>query len=226
MKMNARHGRTIPGLAALAALVVILACLGGCQAIFTYSPLTALQRSPASLPPAQQLEYAQNALASGDKTAMTAALAVIKNDPSPAAQYTAAQLGIEVSGVPDLLLQAVDGDTSAISSAASIDSYLAVHPEIQPDYLIDAANRVAALSTSDPTALQPMDYVYGALGLALDAAKRPDGTFNVSSIPAPVASPPNATFTAQQFILLASTTLPAGDPTQAFLTAFSGLPNL
>ncbi len=213
--MNARSRRKIPGIAVVASLAVLLT---GCQAIFTYTPLTALQRSPASLPAAQRLEYAQNALASGDKTAMAAALLAIQDDPSSAAQYTAAQLGIEVSGVPQLLLAAVDGTVNFASGATSITDFLAQNPAVQPDYLIAAANRVAALSTTDPAALQPMDYVYGALGLALDAAKQPDGTFNFAAIvptdPKPVA--------AQAFINAAIATLSPTDPTQAFLSAFGG----
>ncbi len=85
--MRSRHTLLVLLAAALAALV-------GCQAMFTYSPLKGLQRPPSSMTPAQRLTYAQDALASGDTAAMTAAYQAIMNDPSADAQYTVAQLGI------------------------------------------------------------------------------------------------------------------------------------
>jgi hypothetical protein len=213
--MSTRRGLIFLAGPAVALLAMLLVSLAGCQAVFTYTPLTFLQRPPSSLPPAQQLEYAQNALASGDKSAMAAALLVIQNDPSPAAQYTAAELGIEVSGVPQLLLDVVNG-TQNLTSESSIAAYMNGTSGVQPGYLIDAAARVANLAATDPSALQPMDYVYGALGLALDAADT-NGTIDFTTI---VPGDPKPT-AALAFINTAIATLPPGDPTQAFLSGFA-----
>ncbi len=122
--------------------------------------------------------------------------------PARAAQYTAAQLGIEVSGVPQLLLDAVDGKvTINVGDPSSITTFLADNPDAQPDLLIAAAARLDAAA---PATLQPMDYVYGAIGLALNAAQQPDGSFNFSSLD------PAKTTVAQTFIAEAVAALPPG----------------
>ena len=211
--MRTRSRRFVRSNLAVAFLVVLMAGLGGCEAIFTYTPLSLLQRPPSSLPLEQRLEYAQNALASGDKTVMAAALLAIQDDPSPEAQYTAAQLGIEISGVPQLFLDAVNG-TVTISSGdpSSIIAFLTDHPEVQPDFLIAAAARFDA---ADPLTLQPMDFVYGALGLALNAAKQTDGTYDFGNLDAGKAA------TAQTFIAEAAANPAIPDSMQTYLSALN-----
>jgi hypothetical protein len=194
-------------------MVMLVLCLAGCEAIFTYTPLTSLQRSPSSLPPEQRLAYAQNALASGDIATMTAALAAIEGDPSAEAQYTAAELGIEVSGMPKLLLEAVNGTiTIDPGNPSTITTFLHDNPDVQPDFLIAAAAR---LNSADPATLTPMDYVYGSLGLALDAAKQTDGSYDFT--PAKLDAPKAGV--AQIFIDEAKAALDPADPMQAYLTA-------
>ena len=206
--MRTRSRSFTRGCLALSALAVLLVGLAGCEAIFTYTPLESLQRSPSSLPPEQRLEYARNALASGDPAAMKAALEAIQNDPGAAAQYMAAQLGIEVSGVPQLLLDAVDGTITI--DALSINAFLAANPGVQPDYLVAAAARLAS---ADPSTLTPMDYLYGALGLALDAADQGNGTYDLTSLDA------GKTVIAQAFITKAVGALDPSDPMAVFVNA-------
>ena len=74
----------------LALLCAAVLVFGGCQAIFTYSPLTGLQTPPSSMTPAQRLTYAQDALASGDQSAMLKAYDAIKNDTGAQSQYITA----------------------------------------------------------------------------------------------------------------------------------------
>jgi hypothetical protein len=212
--MRTRNGRVIRVFLAILSLVVLLA---GCEAIFTYTPLASLQRAPSSLSAEQRLEYAQNALASGDKIAMAAALLAIQNDPGAPAQYAAAQLGIEVSGVPQLLLDAVDGKISINSGdPSSITTFLAANPGVQPDFLIAAAAR---LDAADPATLQPMDFVYGALGLALDAAKQTNGTYDFSKInlldrPTKAKADAATNFVSEALVALSPT-----DPLRVYLSA-------
>ena len=210
--MNAHRSRVFHGLLTGLALVLLLCGLVGCQAIFTYTPLASLQRSPASMTPEQRLAYAENALASGDKTAMLAAYNAIAtaNDTGAAAQYTAAELGIEISGVPQLLLEVVSGQVTLSSSdPSSITSFLAANTDVQPGFLIAAA---AKLDSADPSTLQPMDFVYGAMGLALDAAKQSDGSFNFSSLNGAKVT------VATNFINDAIATLSPSDPLQSYLS--------
>jgi hypothetical protein len=177
--------KTTPQVLRICAVAMSAALLlGGCQAIFTYSPVQALQRSPSSLTPAERLAYAENALASGNKDTMKAAYNAIKDDPGATAQYTAAQLGIEASGVPSLILSAVTDMLSGGSlpftsgSPTAVTDFLSAHPEVDPNYLIGAAGNLQNVPAAN---LTTMDYVYGGIGLALVAAKQPDGTFNFAS---------------------------------------------
>ncbi len=204
--------------AAIAAVLV----LGGCQAIFTYSPVQALQRDPSTLTAAERLTYAENALASGNKDTMKIAYNAIKNDPGTAAQYTAAQLGIEASGVPSLILTAVtdmlSGGTSAFTSGGPsvVTDFLAANPSVDPSYLIAASGNLLNVPAAN---LTTMDSVYGGLGMALDAAKQPDGSFNFA------AADPTKMAAAQTFVnnatVSADATLSATDPVRVFLDMYN-----
>jgi hypothetical protein len=161
------------------AAVAVLLVLGGCQQIFTYAPLKGLQRNPASLSPEQRLNYAEQALASGDKAAMLAAYDAIKNDTGNDAQYLTAQLGIELSGVPTLLSGFIDGTVAM--DPTSIPDFFAAHPELTPSYIIDAANRLKALDSSG-FPLSTNDRVLGCLGLALEATQNTVPPYDLTKI--------------------------------------------
>ncbi|HEY9594238.1 MAG TPA: hypothetical protein VHE79_07165 [Spirochaetia bacterium] len=201
-----------------AALFAVFA-LGGCQAIFTYSPVAGLQRSPSSLTPEQRVTYAENALASGDTDAMKAAYEAIKDDTGDQAQYLAAQLGFEASGVPDLVLEAVTeftttGTSSLLSGdATGITDFFSSHPDVDPQLFIDAAANLANVSSS--TTVDSMSYVYAGLGMALEAAQQPDGSFDFSS-----ATPADLTAAANE-VLLGQAGLSPSDPVYQLLDQFS-----
>ncbi|MGA2642607.1 MAG: hypothetical protein ABSG21_17090 [Spirochaetia bacterium] len=146
-------------------LLASLFVLGGCQAIFTYSPLSGLQRDPASMSPAQRLTYAQNALDSGDATAMQKAYDAIKNDTSAAAQYTAALLGIELSGVPTLLRQSVSNPSNVTTDLNGIQAFIA-NNNLQPALMVAAYGQLANAAAAGQV-LAPMDYVMGSMGFLL-----------------------------------------------------------
>jgi hypothetical protein len=203
-----RRDHVLPAAVALAAVVA----LGGCQAIFTYSPVAALQRPPSSLTAEQRVTYAENALASGDAATMKAAYDAIKNDTGDTAQYLAAQLGFEASGVPSLLFDALtSGDTSGLiaDGSTSITDFLTAHPDVDPDYLILAVGNFD--DVQDKSGVETIDYVYAALGTVLADAQQPDGTYTF-----PVAG---ATVTAAAaYVTAAVASLPAGDPMLSILT--------
>jgi hypothetical protein len=185
-------------------LVVIpvawLLLLGGCEAVFTYSPFTGLQRDPSNFTPEQRLSYAEDALASGDLGAMQAALDAIKADTSHAAVYTSAKLEIELSGLPTLGLDI--NDTTNLDSVAgastTVGEFLTAHPGLQPSMLVDAGARLQSLEGVAP--LSDSDRVIGAIGLALAAAAETDPIYDFQKVHltaaleflAPVATPGSA----------------------------------
>ncbi|TFG63763.1 MAG: hypothetical protein E4H36_04800, partial [Spirochaetales bacterium] len=93
----------------LVSLIVVLTLAAvSCQRIFTYSPLSFLQRDPSSLSAQQQVNYAEDILASGTAEDMAAAYALIQAllaaDPGNAdLQLLAAQLAIGGSGLGSLM---------------------------------------------------------------------------------------------------------------------------
>jgi len=168
--------------ACMASVITVAVALLGCEQVFTYSPVAFLQRPPSALSAAQQLEYAQDALASGDKAAMTAAYDILKTQTTNTeSQYVAAQLGVELSGVSELFMGVVDGSvTLTVGQSSDITGFLADHPELEPEYLIQAA---AYMQNAEgrTEGLTTLDYVIGSLGMALGAAEQPDGTFDFSA---------------------------------------------
>jgi hypothetical protein len=193
--------------------LIVLFLVSGCQGIFTYSPLTFLQRPPSSLTPAARLTYAQDALASGDKDAMKSAYDAIKDDPGADASCTTAQLGIELSGVPTLLLQ-VATDASAVSTDLNDISGFIAEKGLDPAYLVDAAARLQAVDAT--VELTPMDYALGALGMLLGSAQATTGTWDITS-PSVDTAPAVAFFTQA---VGGAASLPDTDPLKAFITSF------
>jgi hypothetical protein len=161
-------------------LVAGLLLLDGCEAIFTFSPFTGLQRDPSSLTPEQRLTYAQDALASGDLSAMQDALDAIKNDTSHPAVYTSAKLEIELSGLPALGVDVNDTSNldSVVGNATTVDGFLAAHPDLKPSLVIDAGERLKSLEGDTP--LTVTDRVVGAIGLALAASAGTDPIYDLT----------------------------------------------
>ena len=150
---------------------------GGCQAIFTWSPLSGLQQNPSDMTPAQRLTYAQDALASGDKDTMKTAYDAIKDDTSADAQYTAAQLGIELSGVPQVLRD-IATDTSTVNHQLNtINDYITAH-HLDPTYMVAAVPQLEAAAAAG-IALTNTDHAMGAMGLLLGGAMSSRGDWNV-----------------------------------------------
>jgi hypothetical protein len=155
--------------AAIAILSALL-MLAGCQAIFTYTPLKGLQRDPSSLSSDQKLVYAQEALASGDKAAMRAAYNAIKSEPGNDALHLNAELGIELSGIPGLVHDAIADQSVLTGSPDSIAVYIDAHPEVDPGLMIEAGRNMRSLAAAGYP-LSTNDRLLGAIGLALDAAQ-------------------------------------------------------
>jgi hypothetical protein len=195
--------------------------LGGCEQFFTFSPVSFLQRPTSSMTPAQQIAFGQEALASGDAAKMAEAYsALTANTTSKDAQYTAAQIGVELSGVPQVLLGALDGSLVIPRTPEELTSAITAN-NLAPDYLIGAAENLATAASLGET-LGTTDLVMGALGLALSAAQQTDGSFNFDT----------ATWTpeqtqvgneAQAMALAAVASVPPSDPLYALISPYTSL---
>jgi hypothetical protein len=160
-------------------ILLVLMILSACQDIFTYTPLKGLQRDPSTLSAQQRLVYAQDALASGDKNAMLAAYNAIKTDTSPDAVHLTAELGIELSGVPGLINEAVTNESTLTGSGNTITAYLAAHPGLDPSLMVAAGNSMLALAQAGYP-LSTNDRILGAIGLAMGAASP---SYDLSTLP-------------------------------------------
>ncbi len=152
--------------------------LAGCEYLFTNSPVSFLQRPVSSLSEEQQIEYGKDALASGDTDKMEDAYEVLnENTDSKDAQYVAAHLGVELSGISEYLVDAVADSATlpANGDTTELEAFVAEHG-LSPAYLVSAANNLVNAEALGET-LTPMDYVMGSLGLALGAAQATSGTY-------------------------------------------------
>ena len=205
-------------------VLAVLALLGGCQAIFTFSPLSGLQRDPADMSPEQRLTYAHDALASGDKDAMLAAYNAILGDTSADAQYTAAQLGIELSGVPTILLEIANDPSTVTTQLNAIDAFITAH-NLDPAFMVAAAGQLANAAAAGMP-LATMDYAMGAMGILLGGEQSLYGDWDVSNIVAggdpggPAVKAAAVAFLATAVANVAS--LPSGDSLKDFITQLDG----
>jgi len=191
--------------------------LAGCEAVFTFCPVTFLQRPASSLTAEQQLEYAQDALASGDAATMESAYAALKalldaGSTDSSTQYTASQLAMELSGAPAALMDAL----TALASGSAADLDISALDTIDTTLLIEAAQYLqdAKENGADLTAT---DYALGGLGLLLEAA---DGDIdNIATLTTEEIE------TATDFVLqgIEDLDLAADDPLTTILEQFSDL---
>ncbi len=196
----------------LVLLSAAVLAFGGCQAMFTYSPLSGLQRPPSSMTPAQRLTYAQDALASGDTAAMKSAYDAIKNDTSADAQYTASELGIEISGVPTLLIKVASDPSTVTTQLNTISTFIADN-NLDPTYIVAAAGQLSAAQAGGVT-LTDMDMAMGAMGILLGGAR--GANWDITTLTGTQAKTDAIAFLAPAVANVAS--LPSGDFMKDFIT--------
>jgi hypothetical protein len=151
-------------------VVALVLLLAGCEAIFTASLLSFLQRDPSKLSPEQQVTWAEQALASGDPEAMAEAYELVKNDPDNT--LLAARLALELSGVGDVLSAMLqDLDTVVALDQAGLQAYLGGFVSgVDATYAAAAGTHYTAVLAADPSELFGQDMVLGALALAFAEA--------------------------------------------------------
>ena len=197
--------------------VCVAGCLASCQAVFTFSPLSFLQRDPAALSEAQQLEYAQTALESGDAEAIQAAYDAIReaalSSDDPLLQYTAAQLALELSGVGDVFTGLL-GSLGEGDAAGGLELSADVFAALDMDLLAEAAGLLEG-AEADGASLTATDYFVGAVGLVVAGAGSED-------ILADIENNPNLD-RAEDFLSEGVNLLEEDDPARGILEEFLGL---
>ena len=129
-----------------------LVLFASCQAVFTFSPFSALQRDPSKLSADQQVAWAEDALASGDTAAMAEAYALIaamlESDPDNAElNLLAVDLAIGGSGLADLLTS-IDPEGGIDSLDASLSGLNYEMLGAIDDHIAAASGQGAAVSQS------------------------------------------------------------------------------
>lgn len=205
----------------LAGTACCLLALFGCEQIFTYTPFEFLQRPLGSLTPEQQLQYGQDALESGDTGAMQDAYDVLSGETgSGEAQYLAAELAVELSGMSDFLLEVAAGTALLpdASDSSSLDAFITDQIDVQ--LFIDAAENLQNAQALG-VELEPADILMGGLGLVLGAAQQPDGTLDFTAMDAVELADANA-FVTQDAVTDMINSLPADDGLRVLLEGFQG----
>ena len=148
-------------MALMAAPLLFLLLLPGCEQVFTYSPFAFLARDPSSLPMEQRISYAQLALSSGDKATLQAAYEAIASSTDPEVQYLASQVAVGASG----LNEAVE---TALADMENIDVNSVVG-SLDQTYLQNAGAQLASASEAG-VEIADEDYVVAAASLLLSDA--------------------------------------------------------
>jgi hypothetical protein len=205
--------------------VLVVSCLASCQAVFTWSPLQFLRRDPATMTVGQQLQYADQALGSGDAAAVQAAYDAISaaaNDPAnlanPEVQYTAAQLALELSGVSSVFDSLMSGLGSGTGTADPLSLSAATFANIDITMLGNAGTYLQNSATAGAS-LTATDFLIGAVGLLVTGAPTPP-----DATTAPDILNGNSHAAAAEAFLAAgvaelATQVPPGDPGLALLQA-------
>ena len=142
---------------------LVIALLAGCDVIFTWSPVSGLRGEPTP----------EEALASGDKEAMAEAYASIRDEAFSTTdgdlELLAAQLALELSGLPDVMTDLLAGDIDFADgltpeNEAALNDLIAA---LDASYVSDAA-ALYPEADGDGGDLDATDYLMGALAVLAD----------------------------------------------------------
>jgi hypothetical protein len=198
----------------------VLLILSGCEQFFTYCPIAFLERPVSEMTEEQQIKYGEDALASGDREKMKDAYEELsQNETSGDAQYVAAQLAVELSGISEYILATMDPESGLpLDITDDADLFLDFVEEngLHPEFLALAAENLIAAQELGET-LGPMDYLMGSLGLVIGAAIQSDGELDFTAMDADKLDE------AEDFITQAAAadlidSLPDSDPMKALLS--------
>ncbi|MBT3273786.1 MAG: hypothetical protein HN368_11555 [Spirochaetales bacterium] len=146
-----------------------------CQAVFTYSPFTFLQRDLASLPAEQQENRARDSLSSGNTSEMAEAyVAVIalladNDDPDPDLVLLAADLAFGASGITDVFTSILQ-DPDSLTGAAT-EELTGLLELLDLDLIAEGAVHVQNAATADAD-IADTQYIIAAAALLAGAAEK------------------------------------------------------
>lgn len=166
----------------IVAAAAIIATLGGCERVFTYSPFESLQRNPANMSADQQVTFAQDALSSGDPEAMADAFALLSTSEDPETQLVAVDLALGAAEVETVLTGLLSsGIEESEDPVAALEEILAGFTEEDVALLGSAADLLdsSVSGGSEPTAEQ---YAFVAVGLIVVAASEAGGVEELGSV--------------------------------------------
>jgi len=209
---------------ALATALLFLS-IGGCEAVFTASPLRFLARDPANLPPAIRVQYARDALLSGNGELMASAYGLMAGlcaaEPgNPEYLSLAGRLGVEVSGVGAVVDALLRGEIQIFGESALIRIEESVAAAIADPQLAGEAGGYLEAAAAAGADLVGADYLTGAFCLFVVACTEAGG---YGMLDQPGSWSDAARAAAQRSVDLLSLALalyPAGDPATVFIGGF------
>lgn len=151
-----------------------------CEGLFTTSLVEWAQRDPSQLSRSQKINFAQEALASGDRESMKKAYDALKDTSDPSLQPLAAELAVGAAGVKDALATVL-GKVAAGSSEEEIKTALQEAFESFADADLELITEAATLlsSAEDGGATITADqYFITGVGLLVVALKDAGGDVN------------------------------------------------
>ncbi len=151
-----------------------------CEGVFTTSLVEWAQRDPSQLSRSQKINFAQEALASGDKDSMKKAYEALKDTSDPSLQPLAAELAVGAAGVKDALATVL-GKVAAGSTEEEIKSALQEAFESFSDadltLITEAATLLASAESGGGTITADQYFITG-VGLLVVALKDANGDVN------------------------------------------------
>ncbi len=172
------------------AAALIIGLLAGCEAVFTYSPVSFMQRNPENLSTDQQKEYYEDVVAGGgeiDDESLASLTALAGETDDPEIDKLAANAFIKASKIDTALTSIVEEivggggieDVSVVTAfvpeegeTISTETVVAAFTEIGVDVEKFTAGAAFLSEAADSGAeLSETDYLIGGAGLALDAVE-------------------------------------------------------
>jgi hypothetical protein len=147
-------------------LLGVLILFVSCQAVFTYSPVTFLQRDISTRPAAEQISRARDVLGSGDVEQMEEAYAIVEalleTSDDPELSLLAADLAFGASGMTEVFTSALqDLDTITEGSSEELEEVL---EDLDTELIAEGADHI---QTAIDAGAEVSDTQYVIAGAAL-----------------------------------------------------------
>ncbi len=168
-------------------IVLILISFSGCEAIFTASPFSGLDRDPSDFDLDRKIEYANQALASGDLTYIEKAYdaLVAENSTDGEICLLTAKCANELNGMPEIFRAMYDsthpyylGDID-LSNSDDVDTLNEFAASLDKDYLTLAASYYIDADAYNAN-MNATDYFFAGLSELFDTSTTAGGLSDLS----------------------------------------------